>query len=195
MSDDEPEDSPSGFSWDDEEFARSEETYTEVISSDPMVEDAFDALPFLERFATLQTGALDELREGMSKGFGQQEGFNKSLATCMGALSRLAVRQGNLIKSLSARLEGVESAPMPRRAVSGTAPIRKSMGAPADDGALSGAQVEHGFMRMTEASHAAGRGGLSKSGEDLADAWSIFSKSGALSPGVMQELNETVGGQ
>lgn len=84
-------------------------------------EGTYDVAPFLERLHQQTAGALDSIQKSLTtvirdQGVGQRN-FNVALSKSLQGMAQLAVGQGELIKSLSARLETVENTPLPRRGV------------------------------------------------------------------------------
>lgn len=174
----------------DEDLSKS---FTEIVSDDPQIQEGYDAMEFLERFATLQTGALDQVKEVMEKGFGKQGDFNKAMAHANALMGKVVIGQGALIKSLTERLGIVEKTPMPRRGVSSAQQLQKSTLPTGDKEQLQYAQVEQGFNAVTQQSIQEGRGGMAKCGEDPAEAWAIYSRSGHLSPAMHNEIKSFLG--
>lgn len=109
-------------------------SFQKSFSEDPELSEGYEVSNFLERHSQMTAAALDQVQGTLSKSLeihrDRATAFNTQLAKSLRGMAELAQRQDSIIKSMAARLEVVENAPLPRRGVTSQAQVlHKSMGA------------------------------------------------------------------
>lgn len=112
--------------------------------------DLVDISPLLNSLVKSVNGALSGVRSAVSEESKQTRGVILAQTDVVKAQAKATLVIGDMVKSLTGRLERVETAPAPRRAVSTPAGITKSRqpgrtATGSDPDTLNKAQIESGF--------------------------------------------------
>lgn len=176
---------------DAEELEDIEKSFQEQFADAEDAEGTYDVSPFLERLHQQTAAALDQIQGNLQKALGDQEGrkrvFDTQLAKSLQGMARLAQDQGELIKSLSARLETIENQPMPRRGVTQLSQLRKSL--PNEAGGAAEQQLNRGQILDALEAMAMARE-TAPCGERLDRAMAQFEVSGQLSKSMYNDVQQ-----
>lgn len=187
----------------EEELRRS---YAEMAQDDPDIEDpgvgddgAVDVAGFLQRFAAFNGGALDEVSSTIEKGFKRVHGFNGALLKGLQVMSarqhdqaEVIAAQGELIKSLTARVESFAKAPQPRRAATTATQaeqLQRSFGPDNQAQELTKDEMVKGLVQMNRES----KDGKSPGGFDLTFATAHLESNRPLPDGLVNEIRKSLG--
>ena len=176
-------------------------SYTEAALEDPDVQaghqtdDGLDVSGWIGRNAAFVAGALDQINADlsgqMSKSFSQLAQVNLAMAKANRALGQRVLEQGELIKSLTGRLQTVEETPLPRVGASTekrAAALSKSLpGADAASG-LSRDQIVNGLTHLNKSSN----DGKAPCGHDITEATARFESLGMIHPAMLADVKKVI---
>ena len=154
--------------------------YADRAAGDPDISDvranndgAVDVSGFLQRFASMIGGGLDDVAGSLEKGFLRLNSYNHELAKAQMAfaksvqqISKMTNEQRDLIKGLGERLEKIESAPVGRRSAASAAEakqLRRGFGPSGEDDGLSRNDMIKGLIKMQRES----KDGKTPGGHDI----------------------------
>ena len=107
---------------DEEDEPKIEKSFNEEIAEDETIKKGLDESEFLSAFARLQGASIDELRLSVAKSLFASEKTASVLAKSFAAIIKsqevsqdIISKQGEVIKSLQERLDGVEKTPKARK--------------------------------------------------------------------------------
>jgi hypothetical protein len=164
------------------------DTFQQSWAEDDVLQKGYEVSSFLERQNQVTAAALDALNDRFEKSMDKQQtqtrAFNVQLAKSLQSFAKINQRQGDLIKSLTTRLEQVESTPLPRKGISSAQALNKSMPGEvgANEGQLNRDQILDTLENMARA------GDKSKSGHSLMHATAMFESSGHLHKSLYQDI-------
>jgi hypothetical protein len=176
-----------------------EKSFTEAALDDPDVQAGhtdgdFDVSGWLARQSAFVGGALDQIRGDisgqLSKSFGSLAKFNVALAKSNRALGQRVIEQGELIKSLTGRLETVENTPLPRKAAPTAAALKKSL--PATDGSQDGVPARGEIVRGLVQLNKSSADGKAPCGMDITEATARFESTGNIHPAMLADVRKVI---
>jgi hypothetical protein len=174
-------------------------TFTEAVLDDPDIAanhstaDGLDVSGWLARHAAFVGGSLDkinsDLSDQMSKSFDAMSRFNLALAKANRVLGKRVIEQGELIKSLTGRLETVEETPLPRAGITGAAALNKSLPASNNSDELpSRADIVRGLTSLNKSS----ADGNAPCGMDITEAVTRFESTGQIRPEMLADVKKVL---
>jgi len=155
--------------------------------------DTYDISPYLERLHQSTAAALDQIQGNLQKAMdvqgSNQRNFNVNLAKSLKGMAQLAQDQGELIKSLTDRLEHVENQPLPRIGATSVQQLQKSIPNEATGAGGNGLNRTQILDAMTDM---ACRQEMAPCGEKLDRAVAMFESSGQLSKSLYRDVQNFI---
>lgn len=182
---------------DPEEIAALEEldkSFQEQWAEAEADHDTYDVSPYLERLHQQTAASLDQIQDNLQKAItsqgNNQRNFNVQLSKSLKGMAQLARSQGDLIKSLTDRLEVVENQPMPSRgarSVQQAQVLRKGLSSEAGG---NGAEYQRAQIldALEQMAMRAGPQGMAPCGERLDRAMALYESSGQMTKSLYNDV-------
>lgn len=117
-------------------------SFQEQFATDDELAKGYEVSDFLERHSQVTAAALDQIQTTLAKSLDSHrdrtQQFNVQLAKSLQGMATLAQSQESLIKSLAARLDVVESTPLPRKGATTARALSKSLDGEVGNGGPAG---------------------------------------------------------